>query len=111
MKHYFYSHHKSEKTQNRETILLIFITDKNLNTVKKPSKNQHIPGVVWGTECLLSLFFGFGIQSLPQRIQVFHWIDENNLSPTSRLKHNKSFIMNLKKPSSIAQIALIDVGE
>lgn len=80
-------------------------TDKKLNTVKEPSKNQPTPGVVWGMECLLF----FNIKMPPQR--YIHWIDENYLFSTSSLRLNKSFLMNLKEPSSIAQIVLIDLEE
>lgn len=110
MKHYFYSHHKSEKAQNRESILLILIIDKNLNTVKEPSKNQPTPGVVWEMECLL--FFFFFTLKLHHRGHIyFHWIDENNLFSTSSFRLNTPFIMNLKKSSSIVQIVLTDLGE
>lgn len=70
MKHYFYSHHESEKAQNGESVLLILITDKNLNTAEEPNKKQPTPGLVWGMECLL-LFFFFDIKTSPQRIHIF----------------------------------------
>lgn len=102
--------HKSETPQNRDSILLILTTNKNLNSVKEPSKNQPTPGVVWGMECLPFFFFFKHKTTTTEDTGISTGLMKMICSLHEALGII-NLITNLKEPSSIAQIVLIDLEE